>query len=82
MTTKLTLSLNQDVIERAKAYAKKNRVSLSLLVENYFRFITEKESKDPKAISPLVSELSGIIDLPDDFDLNDEYRKHVTRKYS
>jgi len=82
MATKLTLSLNQDVIDRAKAYAKKNRVSLSLLVENYFRFITEKESKDQKVITPLVSELSGIIDLPDDFDLNDEYRKHIAEKYS
>ena len=82
MTTKLTLSLSRDVIEKAKEYARKNRISLSLLVENYFRFITEKESKDQKAISPLVSELSGIIDLPDNFDLNDEYRKHITKKYS
>lgn len=82
MATKLTLSLNQDVIDKAKAYARKNGVSLSLLVENYFRFITEKEPKEMKAISPLVRELSGIVDLPDEFDPHEEYTKHLTKKYS
>lgn len=82
MTTKLTLSLNNDIISKAKAYAKKNHTSLSVLVENYFRFITEKNVKELKPISPLVEELSGIIDLPEDFELEKEYTDYITHKYS
>ncbi len=42
MATKLTLSLKQDVILKAKQYATQHKTSLSVLVENYFRFLTEK----------------------------------------
>ncbi|MEM6806223.1 MAG: DUF6364 family protein [Bacteroidota bacterium] len=35
MNTKLTLSLNKEVIEQAKKYAKTHNVSLSSLIENY-----------------------------------------------
>jgi len=82
MTTKLTLSLNNTVIEKAKSYAKMNHTSLSVLVENYFRFLTEQKPKDTKTVSPIVSELSGIIDLPEDFDPKKEYRDYISEKYS
>ena len=36
MDKKLTLSLDQRVIERAKGYAKKNNTSLSKMIEVYF----------------------------------------------
>ena len=82
MSTKLTLSLNNDIIARAKSYAKINHTSLSVLVENYFRFLTEQKTKDSKTVSPLVSELSGIIDLPADFDSKEEYTNYISEKYS
>ena len=34
MNTKLTLSLDREIIERAKIYARENQISLSSLVEN------------------------------------------------
>jgi len=37
--TKLTLRLDEDVIERAKAYAAARGTSLSVLAENYFRLV-------------------------------------------
>jgi len=37
MITKLTLTLNHEVIEAAKAYAKKNGKSLSAIVETYLQ---------------------------------------------
>jgi len=82
MTTKLTLSLNNNIIARAKSYAKINHTSLSALVENYFRFLTEQKTGDTKIVSPIVSELSGIIDLPEDFDSKNEYRNYISEKYS
>jgi hypothetical protein len=39
MITKLTLTLNQEVIDSAKAYAKRNGKSLSAIVENYLRLL-------------------------------------------
>ncbi|MEA3437310.1 MAG: DUF6364 family protein [Thermodesulfobacteriota bacterium] len=82
MPTKLTLSLNNDIIVNAKAYAKKNHTSLSVLTENYFRFLTEKYIKETKTVSPLVNELSGVIELPDNFDSKKKYTDYLTKKYS
>jgi hypothetical protein len=80
MDTKLTLKLKQSVIEKAKEYAKEQRTSLSRLIENYLLNITnEKESDDN--ITPLVKSLSGIIDLPKDFDPKKGYADFLTDKY-
>ena len=46
MNTKLTLKLNKRSIDRAKKYARKNKQSLSALVENYFNLIVEKDNSD------------------------------------
>ena len=81
MTTKLTLSLDQEVIKRAKKFAKNNRISLSVLVENYFRFLTEKKYPKDEKISPMVRELSGIVKIPDRIDTKEEYVKYLTEKY-
>ncbi|MBN1769195.1 MAG: hypothetical protein JW842_11865, partial [Prolixibacteraceae bacterium] len=65
METKLTLRLNDNVIERAKKYARSHKISLSKMVEIYLDSIT-KQNKDVQKISitPLVESLSGVIDLP------------------
>lgn len=81
MNTKLTLKLNKRVIERAKKYAKKNKKSLSVLVENYFNLIAEKEISDKIEISPNVLELSEIISLSEDINLKELYGKHLEEKY-
>ena len=81
MNTKLTLKLNKRSIERAKKYALKNKQSLSVIVENYFNLIAEKENMNEIEISPNVLELSGIIKLPEDIDLKEEYGKHLEEKY-
>lgn len=82
MNTKLTLKLNKRAIDRAKRYAKKNKQSLSVMVENYFNVISEKENGNGIKISPNVFELSGIIKLPKDIDIKKMYGKHLEEKYS
>ena len=80
MDTKLTLKLEQNIIEKAKDYAKSHRTSLSKIIENYLQKITnDNEEKDK--ITPLVKSLSGIIDLPKDFDLKKEYSDFLVNKY-
>jgi len=81
MNAKLTLKLNKNVIEKAKKYAEKRNKSLSAFVEDYFNYLTEKNKKEEIKISPNVLELSGIIELPADFNLKQNYGKHLEEKY-
>ncbi|MFT4760498.1 MAG: hypothetical protein ACI9XO_002945 [Paraglaciecola sp.] len=41
MKQRITLTINEDLIKSAKKNAKKQGVSLSSLVENYFLFLTK-----------------------------------------
>ena len=80
MDTKLTLSLDKKVIERAKKYAKKKNISLSKLIEAYLNKASSQE-KDETAISPLVKSLSGVIKLPKDFNHKRGYSDYLSGKY-
>lgn len=82
METKLTLRLNDEVIERAKVYAKKHKISLSKMIESYLDSITSQKNDEKKiAITPLVESLSGVISLPSDFDYKKDYREFLNDKY-
>ena len=81
MDTKLTLKLNQEVIEKAKRFARDQQTSLSQLIENYLLNLTREEGSGIP-VSPLVKSLSGIIDLPASADVRKGYREHLRRKYS
>lgn len=82
MNTKLTLKLDKNVIERAKSYAKERHTSLSVLVANYFKSLAEDNNQQDLELSPIVQELSGIIELPEDFNLKEEYTDYLIEKYS
>jgi len=60
MTTKLTLTMDNNTIERAKQYAKKNKISLSKLVEFYFKSLSTDFENHIESIPPITKELSGI----------------------
>ena len=71
MQTKLTLTLEQDIIEQAKRYANAHGKNLSELVSNYFKFLVERNTaNEPKQSikSERVKRLKGIIKLEPDFD--------------
>lgn len=49
MDTKLTLSLDKEIIGRAKKYAKSQHTSLSKMIESYLALITDAATqKDQK----------------------------------
>jgi hypothetical protein len=81
METKLTLRLNDDVIERAKIYARNHKVSLSKMIESYLDSVTRQTEEKKTSITPLVESLSGVIDLPADFDYKKEYGDFLAEKY-
>ncbi|MDO5617071.1 MAG: DUF6364 family protein [Cruoricaptor ignavus] len=73
MDSKLTLKLNESVIERAKKYALNRKISLSRLIENYLDSLT-KEENEGFSISPFVKSIATGKSIPLDTDIK-SYRK-------
>ncbi|MCB9032874.1 MAG: hypothetical protein H6553_03475 [Chitinophagales bacterium] len=80
MDKKLTLSLNESVIDKAKSYAKSNNISLSKLIESYLNALTKSTNKKEE-ITPLIKSLSGVIELPSDFNEKEIYAEHLLEKH-
>lgn len=79
MTTKLTLTIEKSIIERAKIYAKNTDRSLSELIENYLETITEDNGN--QKISPKLKKIIGVVTLPQDFDEEKELRSYLEKKH-
>jgi hypothetical protein len=80
MTTKLTLTMEDKVIDSAKKYARQKGKSLSDIIENYLKSISTYEIRT-KDLSPKVARLKGIIKLPEDFDYKKEIGNALIKKY-
>jgi hypothetical protein len=82
MNTKLTLVLEQEIIQKAKDYAKKKNRSLSNIIENYLKSLTNEDAKEKTVkISPVVKSLRGSFKLPKDFDYKEELIKAIEKKH-
>ena len=79
MDTKLTLKLDNRIIEHAKSYAKDNNISLSKLIENYLQAVTINKKKRIK-ISPLVESLTGVIETKGNS--REKYTDFLSEKYA
>ena len=77
MLTKLTVRVDQDLIQSAKRYANRQGITLSQLITNYLRAIAITQD-EPIAETPLLHRLSGI--LPADASI-EKYQKHLEEKY-
>lgn len=80
MDKKLTLSLNEKVIERAKVYAQDHKISLSRLIESYLSSLIENKPEEI-TITPLVESLSGVVNISDEFDYKNDYTDYLLEKY-
>lgn len=81
MTTKLTLTLDDKVIEQAKRYAKIKGRSVSELVESYFKSITELDKDQSEELTSTVKSLMGSFKAPKNFDYKKVLRNEKQRKY-
>jgi hypothetical protein len=79
MTTKLTLTVEKSIIERAKSYAKSTGRSLSEIIETYLTTITDESVGSE--MSPKLKKIAGVIKLPKDFNEKEELRKSLEDKY-
>lgn len=81
MTNKLTLSVNKEVIEHAKNYAKNTGRSLSQIVESYLKSLTEKRHENTSnEYSPKLKRLIGAVKLPENFNEETERRAYLESK--
>lgn len=81
MTTKLTLTIEDTVIDSAKKYARQRGKSLSAIVENYLKSISD-QNESPSKLSPKVAKLMGSVTLPEDFDYKKELSGALLKKYN
>lgn len=81
MDTKLTLKLNQEVIENAKKYASDKKISLSKIIEFYLKSLTSEKGKDDFEISPFVKSISTGKSMSSDLDYKKEYSDYLVEKY-
>lgn len=84
MATKLTLTIEKEVIELAKIYAKEQQRSLSNLIEDYLRSITsKKEGSAEIELPPIVKSLKGSVKVPNAsaFDEKQILEDELIKKY-
>jgi ribosome-binding protein aMBF1 (putative translation factor) len=81
MNTKLTLTIEQSVIEKAKKYAQHRDRSLSSLIENYLKVLVNEEVSDEAELTPTVRRLRGSFKLPENFDYKQELTDRLSEKY-
>lgn len=61
MTTKLTLSINQEIVERAKRISRKRGKSISKMFEEYLSSLPEKDVAEETAIDKIKKIIKGKI---------------------
>jgi molecular chaperone GrpE (heat shock protein) len=87
MKAKLTLSIEADVIEKAKQKAASKKMSLSAIIEDYMEQIIEssdnlkKTVRKKNTITDRIKALTKGVKLPADMDYKKEWHKHLDEKY-
>jgi len=79
MQTKLTLSLEVELIHQAKNYAKKNGKSVSQIVAEFFTVLSSKSIDNSVQARPVTNKLLGCMDnsLLD----KEDYQTYLLSKY-
>ncbi len=84
MDKKLTLKLDENVIERAKEYASSHKKSLSRIVESYLKSLINRNKNEKESdfeISPFVKSMATGVSIPADIDYKSEILNHLLDKY-
>lgn len=79
MSSKLTLRLDESLIERAKLAAKRSGKSVSQMVADYFSLLETPEVRPPQVFAPRTRALRGAwrgANLDED-----DFRRHLEEKF-
>lgn len=81
MNTKLTLSIEQSVIDKAKQYARNKGRSLSDIIESYLKVVSNDMEINNETLTPTVKSLKGAFKAPETFNYKDELSNSLSEKY-
>ena len=84
MNIKLTLTVEEKIISKAKIYAKNKGRSLSDIIENYLKILTQENSEnelDKSENTPITKSLKGAFKAPSDSNYKEQLSKKLTNKY-
>lgn len=81
MTTKLTLTIEENVIKTAKSFAKQKGSSLSELIENYLKTLTLTD-ESAEVLTPRVQRLVGALKSFKEDDYKKVVAEEIVRKHS
>ncbi|CAB1064931.1 hypothetical protein D1BOALGB6SA_9728 [Olavius sp. associated proteobacterium Delta 1] len=79
MQTKLTLRMDEKLINQAKSYAKKSGKSVSQIVAGYFSVLGNEQDREASEFTPIVKSLKG--SLKDASVGKEDYHKYLEEKY-
>lgn len=79
MASKLTLRMDENLIEKAKIYAARTGTSVSRLVARYFSLLDGEDPEKTLKTAPVTRRLFGL--LKDSDIEHSDYRSHLEEKY-
>ena len=79
MQTKLTLRLDDDLVRKAKAYARRSGKSVSSLVADFFALLGPRNGREGEELTPAVRSLLGA--LGEGRVTERDYRRHLEEKH-
>ncbi len=81
MAVKLTLALDEAVIQKAKRYASRQNISLSKLVEFYFSSLASDDVSGRHGMPPITAGLAGMVRVEAPGEDMDLVAESVSEKY-
>lgn len=82
MQTKLTLRLEEQLIENAKLFAKQSGKSLSQMVADYFAQLEKNTLSPEKNLPPITASLKGALQLNSSQNVDEkDYHAYLESKY-
>lgn len=81
MNTKLTLRLDDNLIQSAKLYSAKTGKSISKIVSNYFTLIDVMLSEKSQTVPRITSSLRGCLKSEAGAISEDDYKTYLESKY-
>lgn len=80
MQSKLTLSIEQEVIEQAKEYAKQQGISLSRYVQEFLKR-NAKPSQEEIEMPEHLKDIYGALKLPDGLNAEEARLEYILKKH-
>jgi hypothetical protein len=81
MTTKLTLSINEEIVKKAKRISQIRGKSVSKIIEEYISSLPEKEPEKTTPIREISNMLKEGNSLPEDINYKEFIRENRYRDY-